>query len=167
MVASLLYYCKFVRSLTYVGFKLNPYDRCVANKMIEGTQMTICFHVDDCKLSHHKPKVMDDMIAYLRQEYESIFEYGSGEMTVSRGKKHKYLDMTLDYSVRGQVKITMLDYIEEILTAFDKAEPKAAGTKPSTAPEDLFKVDEASEKLPAQKAVEFHNLVAKMLYATK
>jgi hypothetical protein len=68
--------------------------------------MTICFHVDDCKLSHRKTKVMDSMIEYLRQEYESIFEGGSREMTVSRGKIHKYLGITLDYTVRGQLPST-------------------------------------------------------------
>jgi len=51
MVASLLYYRKFTKSLMSIGFELNPYDPCVANKIIEGEQMTICFHVDDCKLS--------------------------------------------------------------------------------------------------------------------
>jgi hypothetical protein len=45
--------------------------------------MTILFHVDDCKLSHLKTKTMDRMIEWLRQEYESIFEDGSGKMTVS------------------------------------------------------------------------------------
>jgi hypothetical protein len=50
--------------------------------------------------------------------------------------------MTLDYSVPGQVKITMLDYVNQILAAFDKAEPKGGGTKTSAAPESLFKVDE-------------------------
>ncbi len=167
MVASLLYYCKFVKSLKDVGFTLNPYDPCVANKMMQGKQMTICFHVDDCKLSHRKPKVMDGMIKYLRQEYESIFEDGSGKMTVSRGKLHKYLGMTLDYSVRGQIKISMIDYVDEILTAFKKAEPKGAGIKTNAAPENLFRVDEDCEKLSPNKAVEFHNLVAKTLYATK
>jgi hypothetical protein len=74
----------------------NPYDPCVANKIIEGKQMTICFHVDDCKLSHCKKTVMDQMIRYVWQEYESILEDGYGEMTVSRGKIHKYIGMTLD-----------------------------------------------------------------------
>jgi hypothetical protein len=32
MVASLLYYKKFIKSLMSKGFKLNPYDPCVANK---------------------------------------------------------------------------------------------------------------------------------------
>jgi hypothetical protein len=108
MVASLLYYRKFAKSLTDIDFVFNPYDPCVANKMIEGEQMTICFHVDDCKLSHRKEKVMESMIEHLRLEYESIFEDGSGAMTVSRGKVHKYLGMTLDYTARGQVKFEFL-----------------------------------------------------------
>jgi hypothetical protein len=167
MVASLLYYRNFVKSLTDIDFVINPYDPSVANKMIEGDHMTICFHVDDCKLSHRKTKVMDSMIKYIRQEYESIFEDGSGAMMVSRGKIHKYLGMTLDYTVRGQVKITVFDYVDEILTAFDKAEPKGGGTKTSAAPDSIFKVDEICEKLKQDKAVEFHNLVAKTLYSTK
>jgi hypothetical protein len=108
-VASLLYYRKFVKSLTDIDFVINLHDPCVANKKIEGEHMTICFHVDDCKLSHRKTKVMDSMIEYLWQEYESIFEYGSGALTVIRGKIHKYLGITLDYTVCGQVKITMFD----------------------------------------------------------
>jgi hypothetical protein len=88
-------------------------------------------------------------------------------MTVSRSKIHKYLGMTLDYTVCGQVKITMFDYVDDILTAFDNAEPKGGGTKTSAAPDSLFKVDESCVKLDKNKDVEFHNLVAKTLYATK
>jgi hypothetical protein len=167
MVASLPYYQKFVKSLTEIDFIINPYDPCVANKIIEGEQMTISFHVDDCKLGHCKKTAMDRMIGYLWQEYESIFEDGSGAMTVSRGKIHNYLGMTLDYSVPGQVIITMLNYVDEILAAFDKAEPKDGGTKTSAAPDSLFKVDEDCEKLAQANTVEFHNLVANTLYATK
>ena len=76
MVARLLYYRKFTNSLTGVGFKINSYDPCAANKMIDGQQMTICYHVDDCKLSHRMSKFNDQMIKWLRQEYESIFEDG-------------------------------------------------------------------------------------------
>jgi len=47
MVALLLYYKKFVKSLKSKGFKLNPYDSCVANKQVKGEQLTVCFHVDD------------------------------------------------------------------------------------------------------------------------
>jgi hypothetical protein len=104
---------------------------------------------------------------YLRKEYESILKDGSGTMTVSRGKIHKYLGMILDYIVRGQVKITMFDYVYEIITAFNKAELKGGGTKSSAKLESLFKVDESFKKLNQDKDVEFHNLVVKTLYATK
>jgi hypothetical protein len=35
MVAALLYYKKFVKSLVKQGFKLNPYDRCVTNNIVK------------------------------------------------------------------------------------------------------------------------------------
>ena len=73
VVASLLYYQKFTASLKSVEFEIDPYDPCVANKIVPKTQMTICFHVDDCKLSHRKKKENDRMINWLRQEYEIIF----------------------------------------------------------------------------------------------
>ncbi len=90
--------------------------------------MTICFHVDDCKLSHKSPKVNDRMIRWLKREYKSIFEDGSGEMSVSRGKIHTYLGMTLDYTLQGRVVITMFEYINEIVSAYDKADPNHSGT---------------------------------------
>jgi hypothetical protein len=62
MVASLLYYRKFARSLKNQGYVMNPYDPCVWNKMIEKKQITICFHVDDCKVLHKSARVVDKAI---------------------------------------------------------------------------------------------------------
>jgi hypothetical protein len=167
MVASLLYYCKFTKSLISIGYEMNPYDLCVANKMVDGKQMTICYHVDDCKLSHIDAKANNKMIEWLRQEYKSIFEDGSGEMTVSRGKVHTYVGMKLDYTIPGQVSVTIFDYIKDIIDTFEKTERKGTGTKTSAEPDNLFKIDKDCEKLNTSKAVVFHNLVAKTLYATK
>ena len=47
MLASLLFYKKFVKVLAKNGFELNPYDPCVANRMVNGKQQTIVWHVDD------------------------------------------------------------------------------------------------------------------------
>jgi len=85
MVAGLLYYRKFAESLERKNFIKNSYDPCVWNKVVKGKQCTICFHVDDCKILHVSPKVINDMIAWLRQEYNSIFTDGSGKMKVARG----------------------------------------------------------------------------------
>ena len=95
MVAALLYYKKFVKSLKSKGFKLNPYDPCVAHKIVGGKQVTMCFHFDDFKPSHKNPRVIDKTINWLRDEYETIFEDGSGAMKVHRGKVYKYLGMGL------------------------------------------------------------------------
>jgi len=54
-----------VKSLTKQGFKLNPFDGCVANKIVKGKQITICFHVDNCKISHESTKVVDATIKWL------------------------------------------------------------------------------------------------------
>jgi hypothetical protein len=61
----------------------------------------------------------------------------------------------------------MFDYVDKIIDAFDKAESMGGGTKSSAAPDDLFKVDKNRKKLLPEKAVEFHNLGAKTLYAPK
>jgi hypothetical protein len=103
MVATLLYYKKFLKSLKSKGVKLNPYDPCVANNFVEGKQITVCFHVDDCKLSHVHLKVIDETIDWLRAEYKSIFEDGLGAVKVHRGKVHKYLGMGLDFFTQREM----------------------------------------------------------------
>ena len=122
--------------------------------------MTICFHADDC-LSHRERKSNDLMIKWLCQGYESIFEDGSGKMSVRRGKVHEYLVMTIDYTVRGQVSTTMFSYIEDIINDLNKSYPKVKGKKSSAAPKTIFFVNEDCKKLDQEKIVEFHNLVAK------
>jgi hypothetical protein len=54
-------------------------------------------------------------------EYENVFEDGSGQMKVHCGKTHKYLGMSLDFSHVNQCRITMIDYVDEIVAACDKA----------------------------------------------
>ena len=56
LVASLIWYRKLKADLEKKGFKINPYDPCVANKMVNGKQMTVIWHVDDLKVSHVDPK---------------------------------------------------------------------------------------------------------------
>ena len=51
MQAALLFYNKLVKDLISYGFKLNDYDFCVANKNINGHQMTIIWNVDDLMIS--------------------------------------------------------------------------------------------------------------------
>ena len=41
MKSALLLYRKLVLDLQEMGFEINPYNPCVANKMVNGTHMTI------------------------------------------------------------------------------------------------------------------------------
>ena len=72
MQASLMFYQKLLKDLESKGFVVNPYDPCVANKVINGEQFTIVWHVDDLKLSHKDPEVVTEMIAYLKGLYEKL-----------------------------------------------------------------------------------------------
>ena len=65
--------------------------------------------------------MIDETIDWLKAEYESIFEDGSGEMKVHRGKVHKYLGMSLDFTNKGQCIVTMNDYLADIVKAYDLA----------------------------------------------
>ena len=48
--SAMLCHKKFKQDIESIGFEANHCDPCVANKMIDGKQMTMCWHADD-KLS--------------------------------------------------------------------------------------------------------------------
>ena len=60
-----------------------------------------------------------------------LFSDGSGKMKINCGKIHKYLGMTLDFSISGEVKITMTPYIREVIEDFNKYDP---GSKTARTP---------------------------------
>ena len=52
----LLFYKKFKGELEAYGFKINPYNPCVFNKITDdGNQHTMIFYVDDDLASHKNP----------------------------------------------------------------------------------------------------------------
>ena len=99
MKAALLFYIKFVKSLLSIGFELNPYDPCVANKTVENLHLTVIWHVDDLKVSHVLTKAVTRMANWLKKTYEHLFSDGSGKMKINRGKIHEYLGMTLAFPI--------------------------------------------------------------------
>lgn len=94
-----------------MGFKINEYDECRFNKMINGKQYTIQFHVDKLKLSHLQQEELDKIIDYLNDIFGS-----DGEILLALyGKIQEYLGMTINWSEDGKVIFTMYDYLEDIL----------------------------------------------------
>lgn len=161
LISAFLFYKKLTADLEAYGFEVNPYDPCVANKMVVGKQLTVSWHVDDLKISHATKEVVDDFLEWVKATYGAI-----GEVKVSRGKVHDYLGMKLDYSVKGQLSINMIAYVETMLKGFPPEELKGAAPKaPWT--EHLFKVNEACDKLSVAKAEQFHTVVAQGLFLCK
>ncbi|KAG7344877.1 hypothetical protein IV203_032408 [Nitzschia inconspicua] len=98
----LLRYNHFASTLMDMGFELNPYDPCVANKMVNGKQCTVAWYVDDNKISHIDPQVVTNVITAL--------EGHIGEMTVTSGCCHKCLGMDITFNSNGTVSILMEDF---------------------------------------------------------
>ena len=67
--SALLWYELYVSVLKYMGFQLNTYDMCVANKDINGKQCTISWHVDNNKVSHVEQGVIDDVTNKVEERF--------------------------------------------------------------------------------------------------
>ena len=106
--SALLFHLKLVEDLKSYGFEINPYDPCVATKMVDGTQMTVTWHVDDLKISHLRQLRLDELLVdYLRSKY------GDG-LVVHTGDVHDYLGVDHDDSEKGVVKMSMMKHIDKI-----------------------------------------------------
>ena len=136
-----------------MGFKLNPYNLCVANSQSKGKQCTIAWYVDDNKISHVDGTVVTDII----EKNEAKF----GKMTVTRGKHHVFLGMDINFNDNdGTVTILMKEYLKEVIANSGMDASKVA---PTPAKKNLFTVDNGSEQLDKQQGELFHSIVAKLL----
>jgi hypothetical protein len=92
--AALLFWKDLSENLEKWGFTANPpYDWCVANKMVDRKQCMIIWHVDNLKVLHVDPAVVESILDLLNKHYgkETL-------LVVTRGKIHEYLGMTLNFS---------------------------------------------------------------------
>ena len=142
------------------GFSPNKYDDCVVNKMINGQQMTVVWHVDDLKVSHVDAAEVEKFV----QRMETTFGKDT-PLTVSRGQVHDYLGMTLDFRTKGEVQINMEHYIDMMLQ--DAAEEmKGIATTPAAS--HLFKVNEKDPQyLGTEQKKVFVHLVMQGLYLSQ
>ncbi len=62
MKSALLFYPKLVSELKSMGFVINPYDPCIANKIVDGHQLTLRGHVDDLMISHVDGLAINDFL---------------------------------------------------------------------------------------------------------
>ena len=158
--SALLFYKLFTGELKKWGFKPNAYDACTMNKMVNNKQMTIVWHVDDCKISHKSEAVVRNMLAKIEARFGQ-----ESPVSVTTGTVHDYLGMTIDYSIKNKVKFYMFDYIEQILSEVDPTLMTGSCRTPATA--NLFKINENGTKLSTKDADAFHRNVARLLFLSK
>jgi len=157
----MLWYRKFRGDLEGEGFVFNPYDPCIANRIVLKKQQTIRFHVDDIMSSHVDTTVNDRFHEWLNKMYG-----GFGEVKATRGKLHTYLGLIFDYRTKGKVRIDMRRYMRKMVSEFEK---KYVLTDKASSPaaNDLFGLDPKSPKIDKEMREDFHTFTAKGLFAAK
>jgi hypothetical protein len=106
--SALLFYLKFMADLESNEFEINPYDPCIANKVINGKYFSVLWQVDDIKISHKNEEEVTKMITWLKSIY-------GDDMRVSIGRVHDYLGMTLEFTKNGEGKVTIIDYLKGVV----------------------------------------------------
>jgi hypothetical protein len=160
LLGAILFYEKLTKQLEEWGYEPNCYDRCTFNKMVNGSQITIQFHVDDLKLSHRDQSVIDQVLLDLNNKFGTTRK----PLAATTGMIHDYLGITIDYSEKQKVKFTMYDYLEDIL---NEMPDDMKGTAPTPASDNLFDVDEDSPALNEKESDFFHRTTARLLFAAK
>ena len=118
-------------------------------------------HADDLIISHVNPMVVNDHIKMLDEEHGS-----KDPLSVSRGKIHEYLGMTIDFNeILGACIITQYDFIKKLHSGLaDGLRGKSRGAPD---PDFLFKVDKDLDKLNKKDKEHYHEVTAKCLWLSQ
>ena len=158
--SALRWYELFSETLVKEGWEINPYDKCVANKMINSKQCKIVWYVDDNKISHEDPNLVTEVIELMKTHF--------GDLTVTRGNKHRFLGMNITLHPKQKIEIEMKDQLQEAIDIFGQNEgDKVTEGVTSPATRQLREVNPKCEALSEEKKETFHSIVAKLLWIMK
>ena len=153
--SALLWHKHLTATLLEMGFIQNPIDPCLYNMIdSDGLQCTAVAHVDDLLITCKNEDTIQLVLDHLKDKYKTTSE--------SRGTRHSYLGMTVDFGVEGECSVGMTGYEGFMLEGYDYQKKH-----PTPAAEDLFDVDETSGELDEDERKYFHTYVAKLLYLAK
>ena len=159
-----LWFELLVKELMAFGYTQNPVEPCVLNKDIGGMQSTLLLHVDDIMVLSQ----VAEEISALYKHLESRF----GKVTLHEGVKHNYLGMTFDFSVIGQVSITMLGYETDLVSDWfglnfdEKMVPARDKFASDPASPSIFEKGD-SPALCDKNAAIFHSYVMRIAFLAK
>ena len=157
--SALLWYELYVTVLLDEGYELNPYDKCVANKVINGKQYTIGWYVDDNIVGHKGIKVIDDLIGKIDARFPGL--------VVQKGPKVDFLGMELMFRDDGKVDIGTVQFLKKMAEEFEEDTGMELTRSYSTpAASWLFKIKEAKQLCPKFTSY-FRKYVMKTLWVSK
>ena len=84
LLRAIVFYNKISKYLIDQSFVQNEYDMFTLNKMVNGEQITVQFHVDDLKVSHKDQTVLEDVLRNLRSGFGQ-----EDEFTKNKGLVHE------------------------------------------------------------------------------
>ena len=156
--SALLWYKELSTFLGSIGFRPNPYEKCILNKEQSGTQTTIAVYVDDLLITSGSKPHAEAVVTSLRDQYK--------ELKVTTGDVHNYLGMVLDFSNPPCVIVRQNGMVEDIVTKAKSSThipiPNASPKSPCT--EQLFSPSSDSPLLSEAAKAEFHSFTAKWLF---
>jgi hypothetical protein len=191
--SSLLFYRKLRKELEQYGFEVNPYDPCVANKMVlvEGEKLekdgrVIAKRNKDGSVVRNKSGKtvykremvekqvtvvwhVDDLMVTCEDNFEVtkfacyLADIYGPKLAMHMGKKHDYLGVDFEFTDDGKVEISMFDSIDAVIEDF----PEDITSKSATpAADHLFKIRDESEckLLSEERGRLFHQFVARLLF---
>jgi hypothetical protein len=148
-----LWYNTISKFLKSKGFTANPYDECLFQKIdSDGSRIYTAIYVDDLFTISSNPNLINELNKDLENEY--------GKMSINLSKIHKYLGMKFDFSEDSKVKITMEDYLSEIVS---ESNVQTAADTPAA--DNLFSISQKSPLLEETLRESFHSTVAQLLFA--
>jgi Reverse transcriptase (RNA-dependent DNA polymerase) len=147
-----LWYENFRATMSSLGYERNEMDVCVFNKRnSKGVQCTVTVHVDDLLIMSESSSMIRELTDGLTVRY--------GEITLKHGPVINYLGMVLDFTLAGEVQVTMGGYTDELLKWSG-----IPGTARTPGTDGLFEVRETALPVPEEVRVWFHCTVAMILY---
>ena len=148
-----LWYDEISNFLESKGFKPNPIDNCIMNKMFGPNQCTIALYVDDIMVTCSDESAISYVENALSERY--------GKVSMHTGKVIPFLGMIFTF-IDDKVKIATPKIVDELLAKFpitNFAETPAGG--------NLFEVDKNSSELDVEGKRLFHSVTATLLYIAK
>ena len=118
------------------------------------------WQVDDLKLLHKDEKEVTDVIEWLKSEFK---DKEIVKVKVSRWKKHNFLGMNFYFSDEGKVRVSIKEYVQDMIDTFPSKIDKTATTPAAL---HSFKTIN-TVKLEENEAGKYHTITAKGIFLCK